>query len=285
MADKWQMAVSDGLPMRESGAWAEEKLDYLRRYVDVFTTSMRKKWSLYYLDLFAGPGKCQVRETGRVLLGSPLIALTSRYPFTAYYFVDLKQENLDTLRRRCQSSGLYERVQFVCHDANDAAVGIVNDMHGRLSALGLAFLDPEGLELRWETVTTLAQLRLDLIIHFSQMGLARFMPVAAQQERETALDLFFGDREWRSIFERSQRREEFYLLGELVEYYQSKLQRLGYQDTNVSFDPVMKNRNDAPLYRLLFASKNKLGADFWAKVTARDAYGQRRLLELEPPYE
>ncbi len=33
----------DGLPIRESGLWASEKLDYLRRYIDVFETSMRKK--------------------------------------------------------------------------------------------------------------------------------------------------------------------------------------------------------------------------------------------------
>ena len=33
----------DGLPMRPSGSWVAEKLDYLRRYVDMFTTSMRSK--------------------------------------------------------------------------------------------------------------------------------------------------------------------------------------------------------------------------------------------------
>jgi len=32
--------------MREAGAWAKEKLDYLKRYIDVFETSMRQKWSI-----------------------------------------------------------------------------------------------------------------------------------------------------------------------------------------------------------------------------------------------
>lgn len=31
----------DGLPLRQSGQWALEKLDYLRRYIDVFETAMR----------------------------------------------------------------------------------------------------------------------------------------------------------------------------------------------------------------------------------------------------
>jgi len=34
----------DGLLMRETGAWAAEKLDYLARYIDVFETAMRRKW-------------------------------------------------------------------------------------------------------------------------------------------------------------------------------------------------------------------------------------------------
>lgn len=30
----------DGLLMRPAGAWAEEKLDYLNRYINVFETAM-----------------------------------------------------------------------------------------------------------------------------------------------------------------------------------------------------------------------------------------------------
>jgi hypothetical protein len=52
----------DGLPMRESGPWAQEKLDYLKRYIDVFETSMRQKWaSRNYVDLLSGPGKIRIR--------------------------------------------------------------------------------------------------------------------------------------------------------------------------------------------------------------------------------
>ena len=77
----------DGLPMRESGPWVAEKLDYLKRYIDVFETSMRRKWPRrYYIDLFAGPGKCICRGTKVIYLGSPLLALTTKHPFTGYFF-------------------------------------------------------------------------------------------------------------------------------------------------------------------------------------------------------
>ena len=69
---------NDGLPLRESGLWALDKLDYLQRYINVLETSMRKKWPRRaYIDLFAGPGKCIDRKTGQIFLGSPLIALTT----------------------------------------------------------------------------------------------------------------------------------------------------------------------------------------------------------------
>jgi len=58
---------SDGLIARDSGAWAKEKLHYLKCYLDIFSVGMRAKWAgrLYYLDLFAGPGKCRIRDTTR----------------------------------------------------------------------------------------------------------------------------------------------------------------------------------------------------------------------------
>ena len=34
---------NDGLIMRESGPWAATKLDYLKRYINIFETSMREK--------------------------------------------------------------------------------------------------------------------------------------------------------------------------------------------------------------------------------------------------
>lgn len=68
---------SDGLPVRESGTWVEDKLYYLERYLKIFSVGMKNKWGgrLYYVDLFAGPGRCRIRGTHREIDGSPLVAL------------------------------------------------------------------------------------------------------------------------------------------------------------------------------------------------------------------
>lgn len=272
----------DGLPIREYGPWVVEKLDYLQRYIDVFETSMRRKWSRrHYIDLFAGPGKCVCRRTGMIYLGSPLLALTTRYPFTDYFFVDCDSDSIATLQQRCRISPLNARIQFEVGDANRVARKIVKHIQG-VPSLNLAFLDPDGLELRWDTVATLAQIeRLDLIIHYSQMGLNRAMPNVFSSETLTDVDLFFGDTEWRTIYEQYQRHEEQFLHRQLMDHYKSKLRRLGYKETlrddEVGAEPVMRNEKNAPLYRLLFASKHPLGHEFWQKVVDRNVYGQRRL--------
>ena len=269
--------------MRESGRWVAEKLDYLRRYIDVFETSMRTKWATrHYIDLFAGPGKCVCRNTGNVYLGSSLLALTTRYPFTDYVFVDSDSQNIAALRKRCRASSSYPRIRFIEGDANLAAPKIAQSL-ARIPSLNLAFLDPDGLELQWTTVATLAAVdRLDLIVHYPQMGLSRVMPNVFQSQKRTDVDLFFGDREWRVIYGRHQRKEESFLHRHLMDHYKEKLRLLGYnealRDDEVGAEPLMRNEKGAPLYRLLFASKHALGLEFWQKVTGRNVYGQRRLL-------
>ena len=56
----------DGLWYASAGDWYAHKHHFLRRYVDAFTTAMRKKqWAgLHYIDLFAGPGLVWLKDKG-----------------------------------------------------------------------------------------------------------------------------------------------------------------------------------------------------------------------------
>jgi three-Cys-motif partner protein len=279
----------DGLPMRSSGAWVLEKLDYLERYLNVFVTSMRDKpWrAMHYIDLFAGPGKCRARRTGKICPGSPLIALEAAYPFTGYFFVDLRPDNIATLRQRCSGYPLFDRVQCFVGDGNQVVHEIAEYIstidrefiRGQWPSLNLAFLDPEGMDLYWKTVEELAQLnRMDLIIHYPQMGLARYMPHALESAEENKIDLFFGGREWREIY--AEWRGRTGLHRRLIDHYKEKLRSLGYKEVlrGDEPEPLMRNvKRRAPLYRLIFASKHPRGHDFWCNVTRRDVHGQRRL--------
>lgn len=275
--------VDDGLPMRESGPWAAVKLDYLRRYIDVFETSMRNKWRIrYYIDLLSGPGKNLVGDTGEILLGSPLLALTTKFPFTGYFFVDASEENTSVLQQRCNTAPNRNTVDVRTGDCNVIVNEIIAQIRDDTNrSLNLAFLDPEGLELQWTTVATLATMqRMDLIINYPQGGLNRYMKQAFIDEGNTPVDQFFGGREWRDLFDLHGHTSAIH--WRLIELYRDKLRGLGYievrRDDEIGDEPLIRNaQRRAPLYRLLFASKHGLGNEFWHKVTRRDMSGQMYL--------
>jgi three-Cys-motif partner protein len=210
--------------------------------------------------------------------------LTATYPFTGYFFTDLSDENTKALQQRCAASPHSQRVDIRTGDCND----LVNDIVAHIRqddrrSLNLAFLDPEGIELRWETVVRLATVRrMDLIINYPEGGLNRYMPQAFEIAGQTSVDEFFGDRAWRKIYQNWQKRGvTLGLHRRLMDCYKERLQELGYtefrQVDQVGDEPLIRNvRRRAPLYRLLFASKHPLGHDFWHKVTRRDVHGQVR---------
>jgi len=278
----------DGLLVRKTGAWAAEKLDYLYRYLNVFTTSMHSKpWrGLHFIDLFSGPGKCQIRNTHQILLGSPLLALTLPHHFSQYFFVDADPKAIDTLKNRCTVSDQAARIQYMVGDSNQIVTQIVKQIEmidqkyipDKWATLNLAFLDPEGLELKWDTVALLGKMqRMDLIIYYPQMGLTREMPKAIQNPLDTKIDTYFGGPEWRNLYQRYQLGQIQSLHRALMNLYEDKLKSLGYEEIKEN-EPLMRNTTrNAPLYRLIFASKHPLGNKFWQQVTNRNIYGQAKL--------
>ena len=271
----------DGLLMRETGPWVCDKYYYIRRYIYIFETSMRIKWpNRTYIDLFSGPGKCKNRETGKVYIGSPLIAITTDYPFTKYYFIDNNQEYISALKQRCIHSVIMEKVSITQGDANIEVKKIVEEI-SKVKGLNLALLDPEGFELKFSTVRTLASIeKMDLIIYYPQMGINREFIKDFNNEGNTKIDEYFGGREWREIYKLHKTKEKLFLHRELIDLYKSKLRGIGYKVKGIDEierEPLIVNSLDAPLYRLVFASKHDLGQEFWNKITEKDPRGQMRL--------
>lgn len=280
--------VDDKLLMRSAGKWAAEKLDYLERLINIFETSMRDKWKVRnYIDLMAGPGKNRIRETTRICLGSPLIALSTKFPFTGYYFIDKNPKNTEALQERCKASPFNNNIHIMTGDSNILVDQILSEISlGNQQSLNLAFLDPEGLELNWKTVEKLAGIgKTDLLINYPQNGLARNMGKVYQASSDSKVDDFYGTREWRIIYSRYKNQNRSKLDRELIDLYKTRLHNLGYLDIKHGYEtggnePLMRNtKRNAVIYRLIFASKHPLGEKFWNAVTKRDVHGQRRLFD------
>src|SRR5690606_15990301 len=92
----------DGLLIDEVGTWSEEKYRLVSAYASIFAASMRKKYdSLVYIDMYAGPGRVQIKRTTRIYASSPINALNIEPPFDRLIFCELEALKLEALRARC----------------------------------------------------------------------------------------------------------------------------------------------------------------------------------------
>jgi three-Cys-motif partner protein len=267
---------SDGLPVHESGIWAKEKLYYLDHYLGIFSGGMKKKWpgKLFYVDLFAGPGRCLIPETNEEFDGSPLIAL--KFGFTKYFFVESDAESFSALSTRVKSRAPDANVTLIPGDCN-TKISAIAPAPG---TLGTAFIDPTGIApITFDTVRKLtANRKIDLIINFHEgMGI-RMNIHQYSRTQQNALKSFVGsDRAIQKFREAPTSIDQ--VCQEIASEYSENLRRLGYQVVDGDRIPIKTDRN-ALLYYLLFASKDPRGNDFWRKIRLIDPHGQRRFMEF-----
>lgn len=147
----------DGLPTRDSGNWAADKLFFWNRYIGITTTAMvgHPRWpaGLVYVDLFAGPGVCSIRKTKQRVPGSPIIAAHSPKPFHKILLCELDKKNAKACESRLKASPAKDRFQMFVGDCNEQVSSIVKEIPR--GALTLAFLDPTGLHAKIETIKQL----------------------------------------------------------------------------------------------------------------------------------
>ena len=170
--DQWpklcaMVEQDDGLPVQVYGQWTEEKLHFWNRYVEITTAAMvgHPAWAagLVYVDLFAGPGVCAIKESGRRLPGSPLIAACAPKPFREILLCELSDESMHACEERIRRLAPECSATFFRGDCNERIGDIVRRIPN--GALTLAFIDPQGLDFSFDTIRRLAQRgRVDLLI-------------------------------------------------------------------------------------------------------------------------
>lgn len=256
------------------------------RYIEIFETSMREKFpTRFYVDLLAGPGKNRIRSSNEIVIGSPLISLTTKYPFSNYVFNEYDSRMLEVLKARTEIYKNQNDIEYFNQDCNLIVDSIVNKINSTSpNSLNLSFLDPEGLEVKWTTIEKLASVKkMDLILYYPQEGLARNIKNFCRSSNWCILDDFFGDEKWREIYlalEKENKTKNIHRI--LIDFINTKLSNLGYVDFSTDhyseIEPLIRSTyRNAPLYRLLFASKHPLGLEFWKKVVAKKPSGQRSL--------
>lgn len=254
----------DGLLVREIGSHTLDKLAILRCYLPAFAKACRGAREWYFVDGFSGPGINRLRDTGNLLHGSPLIALHTEPPFTKCIFVDLGGPESAALTQRV--AGFGDRASVHREDVNAELTRLIEE-HVPAWAPCLVLLDPEGTELQWATVASIASLKDRrrkpevLILLPTHMGFLRMLPVdtdeAIQPEKLTAM---FGTDGWRDIWraKREAKINKQQAIDRYVELYAEQLRRLGYAGV---LSRLIRTRGKLgkPMYHLVFATEHEAG--------------------------
>lgn len=273
------------------GPWAKQKLDALEMYLESYMQVMKHQpFTLFYIDAFAGAGIVKVRDSGSTadadplqqllpedltvtdqeqveeyIKGSPLRALGLSKRFNHYRFVDIdprRAKDLQELAAPYSDCDLKVRTG----DANAIVQDIASKFTGRLWR-GVAFLDPYGPHLHWQTLVALAETgKFDVIINFP-MGMAINRLIKRDgnipESWKSQLDSCFGCSDWKDIAfgttnsffgELSFKHDD---AGErLLELYVTRLKEIF---ASVAPPSLVRSPTNHPLYYLIWASSNARG--------------------------
>jgi three-Cys-motif partner protein len=261
-------AKDDGMYIPTVGKQSSDKHYFLTRYIDIFTTAITGKWnSLHYIDLFAGAGIEKLRGSEEMEWGSPMIAARAPKSFDRLHLCELNPQKYQALKKRV--SEIRPDSQILNGDANDEVHKIAKEIPP--GTLSLAFLDPYGLELDFETLKVLAAKRADLIIFFpDRLDIIRNWKHYYYEDSNSKLDRHLGlGAQWRSVLDNAPPNSRVEILRKF--YVQRLKEKLGFQ--HVEHERITSQGR--PLYYLIFCSRSECGAKFWRDISRNKPNGQR----------
>ncbi|RLI06727.1 hypothetical protein DRO32_05160 [Candidatus Bathyarchaeota archaeon] len=227
--------------------WTAIKLLLHALYVPIYTRIINAYgfYPVIYIDLFSGCGLDIIETRGTKLLipGSPIIAaVLAQPPFTQMICVEKDKTYATALKERL--SRLMPRNKFIviCDDVNNAIDKVISMLADKPKAHFLAFIDPYGLELDWDTLARLLSFRGDLWVLYQTREVLR---VRRQPGSEEKMTRFFGDERWR----------EFKTEYELLLYYCFKIQHHGKPSVRRNFVIPIAIRGRGFSYHLIFAAR------------------------------
>lgn len=257
----------DGLFAPPVGAWAEEKHRHVSLYSTLFSSGMKKKWSnRIYVELYAGAGYSRIRDTSKLILGSPLRALSLEVPFDRYVFCEENREKLDALKTRAKRAFPNADIAYIEGDCNEKTREILAAIP-RGSALSLCFVDPYNISLDFGTIRTLAAAgRIDFLILLALgMDASRNYDHYLRDESHK-IDNFLGSDSWRQRWAKAQ-WDAVKFTRFLADEFTASMAALNYiPPPHYMMKEVKLTEKNVPLYRLALFSRNPLAYKYWQQA-------------------
>jgi len=263
------------------GRWSVDKLDLLKKYLKAYLQVLKNEpWcrGYEYIDGFAGTGKPKSRDEQRYIDGSPRVALELTPPFIKYHFIESSNWRLEELERlKTEFQG--REIEVYPGDCNEILRRrIVPSLPYDSFKRAIAFLDPFGMQLEWETLQRIADARtIEVFLNFSVMAINRNVRRRHKEDISATvkerMNRFWGTEDWvAELYE-----EKTTLFGpqavriqrtgkDLGQRFRKRLEELF---PHCTVPVLMTNSKNAPLYCLIFGGHNPTGARI-----ANDIFGR-----------
>jgi three-Cys-motif partner protein len=270
MESQPQAVVDDGLVCPEVGPWSEEKYRLIGLYASLFSTGMKRKWDKrVYVDLYAGAGYSRVRDSGRILMGSPLLALSVSDPFDKYVFCDEDPEKLAALKERALR--IAPEAKIACLPGNcDSNVEQIIAEIPRGSAgntvLSLCVVDPFDIGIKFRTISKLSSNYVDFLCLLALYMDANRAYSWYIKENSKKIEEFLGTSTWRDDWAVAQQQRttfpEF-----LASKFSDQMGTLRYLSQPMHrMKQIRSYDKNLRLYRLALFSRNERAYEYWEQV-------------------
>ncbi len=275
--------ADDGLLTPEVGSWAEKKYRLLALYDELFSTGTKNSWDQrVYVDLFAGAGKVRIRNTSKVINGSPLLALGVPNKFTHHIFCEENSALMTALKARVGRSNTGVSVQYLEGDCNQKIEDVLREIPNPSrtnKVLTFCFVDPFSLNIDFESIRSLCRTRyVDFLILLALSMDAGRNETLYVDENNDRIDRFLGTKAWRLRWKEQQKIGKNFRMFLAAEYAKQMIE-LGYRSEALAqMIEVRSDEKNLPLYHLAFFSRHPLGYRYWKQVQ-KYATNQEQLFE------
>ena len=264
MSDEAKVIRNDGLYTPEIKKHSLEKIRLHNRYANIFSTSMSRKWpQRAYVGLYSGAGHASVAGTGTVVETSALAVVTQAVPFTSYIFVDKNPACIDALKRRVARTRPSLKATFIEADVNSSVAAVRRALPPFSKGNGLlcfCFVDPFDIQLRFDTIRQLSDLRMDfLVLMMLGVDARRNFSAYLNDESSTRIGDFIDCPNWRDDFKAPRKPIHF-----LLRKFDEAMVRVGYLSNIDQVHPVKVFGMGVLQYMLAFYSKSELAQRFWS---------------------
>lgn len=268
------------------GSWTEKKLDAFAKYVKAYLTILKRNpyWETIYFDGFAGSGERRKEcenplytqlqisiDEEKTYKGSAerILSFSNELSFDYYYFID---SDANSLRRLESKLASYPRrkenqFQFKNGDCNNFLRDLANALNKKKYA-ALIFLDPFGMQVRWESIENLRGTRSDIwILVPTGLIVNRLLNRKGELKHSAKLQTFFGlsEKEILDFFYKKEIVNTLFGEQEMIRKIEKPIEKIAMlyiKQLSTIWDYVTEtplklvNSKGVPIFHFVFASNN-----------------------------